>query len=240
VPFPGCVVTKRLVGTGVTGAVTVNADDVTPVSPAEVKRSVLEPVVPIDGTSAEKVAIPPDAMTLIVPPRVALPVKIAAEIVAVLENNAPNWSRTRTTTAGDIVAPEAVAVGCVVMLNDVAAGATPTVIVNAEVVAEVRPVEVSVSVQLVVLGADIGIVNVATPELFVLAVLPERMEPVPVVTLAVMVAVALNGAPNWSTIRATTVTLFPDVMSEGCVVMLIPEATGVATPPAVCVVPVSA
>ena len=179
---------KSEVGTTVAGAVTVKALDVACVSPADVARSVLEPVVAVEGTRLENVATPATA-TAEVPVYVATPEAEASAIVAVLEKTAPNWSSTFTTTDA-IVWPEVVAVGCVVNDRLVATGVEPTVIVNALVVAKFNCGPLIVSVQLVVDAALIGMLNVATPELFVFVVEPERIDPVPEATVAVSVAVA--------------------------------------------------
>src|SRR5512140_1279100 len=94
----------------------------------------------------EKMAAPPAAATVVVPPSVPphglLPianVMLAVELVTVF----PNASCTVTCTAGLIATPAVVLVGCTVKASLVAAAG---LMLNAEEVAPVSPLDAAVSV----------------------------------------------------------------------------------------------
>src|SRR5712692_5086698 len=88
----------------------------------------------------ENVATPATALTgfvpVSVPPLGFVPIVRVIELVAVV-SRLPNWSSTSTCTAGVILAPAVVVVGCVTKLSLVAAAA---VMLNPVLVAGARPV----------------------------------------------------------------------------------------------------
>src|SRR2546423_2816670 len=96
----------------------------------------------------EKVATPLTAATVVVPARVPLaglvPIATVMRVVAVVAL-LPWASWTATCTAGVIAAPAAALLGCAVKAS-FAAGPTVELMVNALLVAPVRPVAAAVSV----------------------------------------------------------------------------------------------
>src|SRR5712692_4982767 len=148
-----------------------------------------------------KVATPPTAATVVVPASVAPGVPVPAAIATItvptkVGTRLPNGSCALTCTAGVIVAPAGVVVGCTVNVNTLAAAG---VILNAVLVTAGSPLAVAVSVYPVPLLSMNSVANVATPFTAATAVVPPSTAPFPATSATVTVPVKLaTGFPSAS------------------------------------------
>src|SRR5438034_29535 len=152
-------------------------------------------VYPVPGllmVTFAKVATPLTAATVVVPARVRLaglvPMASVMLVVAVV-TGLPWASWTATCMAGEFAAPAAALLGCTVKTSFAAA---PTPMLNALLVAPVRPVAVAVSVYPVPTMFRLKVENVATPPAAATVLVPARVPLAGLVPIAsVMLLVAL-------------------------------------------------
>src|SRR2546428_390366 len=131
----------------------------------------------------------------------------------------PWASWTVTCTAGVIAAPPAALLGCTVKTSFAAA---PTPMLNALLVAPVRPVAAAVSVYPAAARLRLNVENVATPFTAVTVVVPERVAlaglvPIATVMLVVAVVTVLPWA-SWTATRTAGAFPAPAAALLGCTV----------------------
>jgi hypothetical protein len=141
--------------------------------------------------NVEKVATPPTAVTVVVPERVPLaglvPIaNVMPELAVVTVLPWASW--TATDTAGVIAAPAAALLGCTVKPTFAAA---PTLMLNALLIAPVRPDADAVSVQPTPTWLRLNVEKVATPPTAATVVVPERVPLAGFPIATVMLVVAL-------------------------------------------------
>src|SRR5216110_2624984 len=151
-----------------------------------------------------KVATPLTAATVVVPARVPLaglvPMASVMLVVAVV-TGLPWASWTATCMAGEFAAPAAALLGCTVKTSFAAA---PTPMLNALLVATVRPVADAISVYPVALLLRLNVENVATPFTAAIVVVPARVPLAGLVPIAtVMLVVAVVTVLPWASWTAT-------------------------------------
>src|SRR5881396_1896294 len=171
-----------------------------------------------------KVATPLTAATVVVPERVPLaglvPIATVMLVVAVV-TLLPWASWTATCTAGVIAAPAAAVLGCAVKTS-FAAGPTLRVMLNALLVAPMRPVADAVSVYPVPGLLMLRFAKVATPLTAATVVVPARVPlaglvPIATVMLVVAVVTVLPWA-SWTATCTAGVIAAPAAAVLGCTV----------------------
>src|SRR5437867_2019 len=169
-----------------------------------------------------KVATPLTAATVVVPARVPLaglvPMASVMLVVAVV-TGLPWASWTATCMAGEFAAPAAALLGCTVKTSFAAA---PTPMLNALLVAPVRPVAVAVSVHPRRSTYLLRFAKVATPLAAATVVVPARVPlaglvPIASVMLVVAVVTVLPWA-SWSVTCTAGVIAAPAAALLGCTV----------------------
>src|SRR5213596_4193715 len=169
-----------------------------------------------------KVATPLTAATVVVPARVPLaglvPIATVMLVVAVI-TVLPWASWTATCIAGVIAPPAAALLGCTVKRSFAAA---PTPMLNALLVAPVRPVADAISVYPVALLLRLNVENVATPFTAAIVVVPARVPlaglvPIATVMLVVAVVTVLPWA-SWTATCTAGVIAAPAAALLGCTV----------------------
>src|SRR2546427_454408 len=171
---------------------------------------------------SEKVATPLTAATVVVPERVPLAglVPIATVMLVVAVVTVLPWaSWTATCTAGVIAAPAAALLGCTVKASFAAA---PTLMLNAVLVAPVRPVADAASVQPVPGLLMLRFAKVATPLTAATVGVPARVPlaglvPIATVMLVVAVVTVLPWA-SWTATCTAGVIAAPAAALLGCTV----------------------
>src|SRR5947209_5913581 len=173
---------------------------------------------------SEKVATPLTAATVVVPERVPLAglVPIATVMLVVAVVTVLPWaSWTATWTAGVIAAPAAALLGCTVKAS-FAAGPTLMLMLNALLVAPVRPVAVAVTVWPVAARLLLYAALFRSPLTAATVVVPARVPlaglvPIATVMLVVAVVTVLPWA-SWTATCTAGVIAAPAAVLLGCTV----------------------
>src|SRR5690348_16983915 len=171
--------------------------------------------------SVLNVATPATAVTVVVPAS-APPDGFVPIATVTLPVNAvtrlPSPSSALTCTAGVIVAPAPFVVGCTVNTSWLAV--VGGVILNAALVAPLKPVAAAVSVYPVPTLSTLSVLNVATPEMALTVVVPESVPlagfvPIATVTLPVKPGTKFPCA-SWALTCTAGTIAWPAVAAVGC------------------------